>query len=275
MSTEKLFSQLGPLLQNAQLTITLTMKDGLICVATLPSGRAKDDDVEIQSLNITGSAEELDEKFLGLIIQPISRATALFSNLDQFNESVTKAEEESKDDSKDTRKSSSPTKPVDKKKEEAEKKKQDLEAKALAKKQEEEAKKKELAEKKFRLKVHEGLVKKADLFQKEKDVKKAIGCLIEAKEYSDNPEVLDKRIDQIIAASDPMMTRNKQSGKYKPTLPLNWLSNLSRKTKLKFRCQLQNLKKNISRNQPQLMMPKLKVNRPKSRPKILTTLKRQ
>lgn len=93
------FKNLLPLLAGLDsLSVQFSPSGEEITVSLLPRAKdVKDEAIsKIQPLVLRGTPEELDEKFIESITQPLQKASGLFTTLKDFEKSVAEAEKESK-----------------------------------------------------------------------------------------------------------------------------------------------------------------------------------
>lgn len=94
----ELFKKLSDIMSDGStLSINVAKKDGSFVVSVLPgSPLVKDRAVKnIVPLNLRGTAEELDEGFVGAIEQPVQKANGLFVDLEKFEKAQKAAREAS------------------------------------------------------------------------------------------------------------------------------------------------------------------------------------
>lgn len=93
------FKKLLPLLTGLDsLSVQFSQLGEEITVSVLPRAKDVKDEAlsKIQPLIIRGTADDLDEKFIDALTQPIQKAAGLFTTLKDFEQSVAEAEKESK-----------------------------------------------------------------------------------------------------------------------------------------------------------------------------------
>ena len=156
------FKSLEPIVGQVDLQINLKAKGDLITCMVMPKSEIKDSAFSnIKPVFVTGTAEELDAEFLSAIINPLASAAGVINNIKSFEAGAQKLANEND---------------AAKKQKEAEKKAKDE-----------------------RLKKYAALMGKADGFEKDNKLKDAIGALKQAKEFTDKPEAVDKRINGLMA----------------------------------------------------------------------------
>lgn len=87
------FTQMGNL-NLKQITISMSFSAEDIMVSILPKSNS-DDGKKIQELNLTATAQELDDLFFEKITEPMTATKTFFSNIEQYNNSLKKAEDNS------------------------------------------------------------------------------------------------------------------------------------------------------------------------------------
>lgn len=91
------FTQLKSVIGQAELQINIKSKGEELTVMINPKSSANDPALSnIQPLILSGTPEELDEGFFNGISEPLSRVTGLMINIEEFEKSASKADEESK-----------------------------------------------------------------------------------------------------------------------------------------------------------------------------------
>jgi len=91
------FTQLAAIIGKAELQLNIKTKGDQLTVMLTPKTTANDPALaNLQPLIITGTAQQLDEDFLNAISQPLQKAVGLIANIEDFEVSTKKAEEESK-----------------------------------------------------------------------------------------------------------------------------------------------------------------------------------
>ncbi|MFA6057264.1 MAG: PRTRC system protein E [Taibaiella sp.] len=108
------FQELIAITGEVDVTIRLKSKNGKITVGILPAVSST-----LPMLDVTGTAQELDEGLMEQIRLPLTQASGLVSNAESFKEQVKDVEKltESKATTKDKAKSTAPEKPKGGKKE--------------------------------------------------------------------------------------------------------------------------------------------------------------
>lgn len=98
------FKQLDELMSDkTTVHLTILKVDGKLSVSVLPKADIKDKaQSNIKPIVATGSPEELDSDFIGVISAPLKEATGLLTNISEFEESV--AEASKKTDMEDKKK---------------------------------------------------------------------------------------------------------------------------------------------------------------------------
>ena len=103
------FQTLNEQFPDADLSIRIKCKNGMLTISVMPHTEGE---TNIQPLIVTGSAEELDKGFFGVVVAPLKETTAALVNLEQHRESVKAA---SKEAEKETKPAPSKSKPDTKK----------------------------------------------------------------------------------------------------------------------------------------------------------------
>jgi PRTRC genetic system protein E len=156
------FTQLSAAIGQAEFQLNIKPKGAQITVMITPKTSANDPALaNLQPLIITGTAEQLDADFITAITSPLQKLTGLISNLESFEASTKKTEEESR-----------------------------------IKKAAEDKIKKEADEK---VKKFDALTKKADGFEKDGKLKEAVGALKQAQSFAKDPGLVLKRINELTA----------------------------------------------------------------------------
>ena len=90
------FKSIEKHLDNINLNMTITKSETGIVVSVLPVLNCKDEAVKnITPILLKGTAEEMDTEFAGIIQQPLETVSGVASNIIEFEQSVTKAKENS------------------------------------------------------------------------------------------------------------------------------------------------------------------------------------
>lgn len=156
------FKSIEQIAGQVELQFNIKAKDGILTVMVTPKAQIKDSAFSnMKPLFISGSADELDNEFLEAIAKPLEKAAGIIHNIATFEAGTEKLAKEN----------------------DAAKKQAELDKK----------------EKEARLKKYAALMGKVDAFEKEKDLKGAIGALKQAKEFTDKPTDIDKRIADVTA----------------------------------------------------------------------------
>ena len=129
------FKSIEKHLDNINLNMTITKSETGIVVSVLPVLNCKDEAVKnITPILLKGTAEEMDTEFAGIIQQPLETVSGVASNIIEFEQSVTKAKENSAikkaADDKDTKAKTKAEKDAEKAKIKAEKDLEKLNIKA-------------------------------------------------------------------------------------------------------------------------------------------------
>ncbi|GEM67590.1 hypothetical protein SMI01S_11960 [Sphingobacterium mizutaii NBRC 14946 = DSM 11724] len=91
------FTQLKSVIGQAELQINIKSKGEELTVMINPKSTASDPALQnIQPLILSGTPEELDEGFIKGVSEPLGRVTGLMTNIEEFEKSASKADEESK-----------------------------------------------------------------------------------------------------------------------------------------------------------------------------------
>ena len=100
-----LFKDLNKILDNCDITLTLKKKGENISVMVLPkNAKVK---MDLKPLVVTGTADDLDGSFMGLIMNPLLSTTYAFNNIKEYEENLNKKRNE-----KTGKKSATPAKPT-------------------------------------------------------------------------------------------------------------------------------------------------------------------
>ena len=90
------FKSIEKHLDNINLNMTITKSETGIVVSVLPVLNCKDDTKKsITPILLKGTAEEMDNEFAGIIQQPLELVSGVASNIIEFEQSVSKAKENS------------------------------------------------------------------------------------------------------------------------------------------------------------------------------------
>ncbi|WP_313515586.1 PRTRC system protein E [Sphingobacterium sp.] len=91
------FTQLKSVIGQAELQINIKSKGEELTVMINPKSTASDPALQnLQPLILSGTPEDLDEGFFNGISEPLTKVTGLISNIEQFENSASKADEESR-----------------------------------------------------------------------------------------------------------------------------------------------------------------------------------
>ena len=104
MPDSAFFQHLAPFLEGTDITITLKSKNGIISVSLLPrltSASKASKDVSLSPILLTGTPQELDSGFIEAMSNPLTMASGLSIQLDEFQKSIQTAKEEKEKELKD------------------------------------------------------------------------------------------------------------------------------------------------------------------------------
>src|SRR5690554_5028306 len=91
------FTQLAAVIGKAELQLNIKTKGEQLTVMLTPKTSADDPALaNLQPLFVTGTPAQLDEDFINAISKPLQKAVGLIANIEDFEVSTKKAEEESK-----------------------------------------------------------------------------------------------------------------------------------------------------------------------------------
>lgn len=140
--------------------INIHKKGDELTVSIITTGNTTDPAAsQITPLNLVGTAQEIDEGFFAQVSAPIQKTIGILKNMEEYEKGQKEADAQKKE-LKDAE---------DKKKREAKERKE----------------------------KYDKLLKKSDELEKKKEFKKAIGALNEAKNFTDKPDAVNKRIKEL------------------------------------------------------------------------------
>lgn len=151
------------------LNITIRKVNDVMVVSVLPSHNGVKDNAKelITPLVVSGSAEELDEQFVSVLLSSVPKATGILSNIKDFEAATAKSE-----------------------------------ANSAATKAQRELEAKEKKEKKDKL---DGLIKKGEDAKTAGKYLEAIQFYQDAKEFSDSSGDIDKKIAEVKSLMQPTL----------------------------------------------------------------------
>lgn len=193
------FKQVSDLIGQSEMSFTIKAKDDKLTVMILPRSTTKETSgISIKPLILTGTPSELDELFFAEIYGPIEKAVGLITNLESFEKSLEPAgkPEEQKTVKKNRAKSDVKKEGTTDASEETEtEEEKEVKAELLRKKEEAEAAEKLKTD---NLNKFNELIKSANEFEEVKNYTEAIKLLKEAKELSEDPELVTVKIKELI-----------------------------------------------------------------------------
>jgi PRTRC genetic system protein E len=170
METTNFFRQIAKMSINSRLMLTIAKKDDTnLIVSIMVQNEGCGDKAKniIPPLNISGTAEELDEGFFDTIRTPIQSATGLMSNMEDFMKQLEVAKQQSAME-----------------KEKMDKEKKDREAKA---------------------KQYTEAMQKAETLEKEGKFKEAWTALPKVGEFPEQAEAIRKRMSELEKSLAPSL----------------------------------------------------------------------
>jgi PRTRC genetic system protein E len=89
------FREINTLTENFDFLIKISAKQGLMSVLVSPQPKKEIND-KLKPITITGTPEELDEKFISIIKNPIENSTTLVHNISVYEDALKKKFEDTK-----------------------------------------------------------------------------------------------------------------------------------------------------------------------------------
>lgn len=107
----ELFKELNPILEDCNLKLIITKKEGKMSVVVQPYS-LKEDIPQIVPIMMTGTPEELDTRFIGIIKEPLQKTAEFFHNSESVDKSISEAKESVKKPSGTKKSTAKPATPA-------------------------------------------------------------------------------------------------------------------------------------------------------------------